>query len=147
MALSNLDKDVTTRLFQMIIAEDKITEEQIRNIKTDSATYSQLKLIHKQIENLKEEAKQILTEHVQTTQLNNIICNFKKVPGTLYYLYIKESYSYNTNNNKFTKVLSLVPPEYDSSGKLISHIYTQYLGSYFYDYDLKFKEVSNDLLC
>lgn len=142
MALSNLNKDVTTRLFQMIIAEDKITEEQIRNIKTDSSTYSQLKLIYKQIENLKEEAKQILTEHVQTTQLNNIICNFKKVPGTLYYLYIKES-----NNNMFTKILSLVPPEHDSSGKLISHIYTQYLGSYFYDYDLKFKEVSNDLLC
>ena len=144
MALSNLDKDVTTRLFQMIIAEDKITEEQIRNIKTDSCTYSQLKLIHKHIENLKEEAKQILTEHVQTTQLNNIICNFKKVPGTLYYLYIKEN---NNESNKFVKILSLVPPEYDSSRKLISHIYTQYLGSYFYDYDLKFKEVSDDLLC
>jgi hypothetical protein len=146
MALSNLDKDVTTRLFQMIIAEDKITEEQIRNIKTDSCTYSQLKLIYKQIENLKEEAKQILTEHVQTTQLNNIICNFKKVPGTLYYLYIKEN-NWINETNKFVKILSLVPPEYDSSGKLISHIYTQYLGSYFYDYDLKFKEVSNDLLC
>ena len=146
MALSNLDKDVTTRLFQMIIAEDKITEEQIRNIKTDSCTYSQIKLIYKQIENLKEEAKQILTEHVQTTQLNNIICNFKKVPGTLYYLYIKEN-NWINETNKFVKILSLVPPEYDSSGKLISHIYTQYLGSYFYDYDLKFKEVSNDLLC
>ena len=146
MALSNLDKDVTTRLFNMIITEDKITEEQIRNIKTDSATYSQLKLIHKQIENLKEEAKQILTEHVKTTELNNIICNFKKVPGTLYYLYIKEN-NWINESNKFVKILSLVPPEYDSSGKLISHIYTQYLGSYFYDYDLKFKEFSNDLLC
>lgn len=146
MALSNLDKDVTTRLFQMIVSEEKITEDKIRNIKTDSATYSQLKLIYRQIENLKEEAKQILTEHVNTTELNNIICNFKKVPGTLYYLYIKEN-NWINESNKFVKILSLVPPEYDSSGKLISHIYTKYLGSYFYDYDLKFKEVSNDLLC
>lgn len=59
---------------------------------------------------------------------------------------IKESNESN-ESNKFIKILSLVPPEYDSNRKLISHIYNKYLGCFFYDYDLKFKEVSNDLLC
>ena len=134
MSLSNLDNDTTTRLFKMIISNDNLTNEQLCKIKNDSSTYAQLNLINKQIESLKLEAINIIQNHVKTEEINNIICNFKKVPGTLYYLY--------SDNNKNTKIISLVPPEYDTNGNIVSSIYPTFLGKYFFDYDLKFKLVN-----
>ena len=131
MALSNLNKDTTTRLFKMITSEDKISEDKIKKIKNDSNTYSQLNLIYRQIENLKLEALNILENHNKTEEINNIICNFNKVPGTLYYLY---------SNDRDTKILSLVPPEYDQNN-ITNLIYDNFLGKFYYDYDMKFKEI------
>lgn len=135
MSLSNLDNDTTTRLFKMIVLNHNFSNEQLCKIKNDSSTYAQLNLINKQIESLKLEAINIIQNHTKTEEINNIICNFKKVPGTLYYLY-----SNNDNNNN--KIISLVPPEYDTNGNIVSSIYPNFLGKYFYDYDLKFKLVS-----
>ena len=53
MALSNMNKEVTTRLFQMIISNENFSTEQICKIKNDSSTFAQLNLINKQIESLK----------------------------------------------------------------------------------------------
>ena len=133
MSLSNLDNDTTTRLFKMIVSNDNFSNEQLCKIKNDSSTYAQLNLINKQIESLKLEAINIIQNHVKTEEINNIICNFKKVPGTLYYLY-------SDNNNN--KIISLVPPEYDTNGNIVSSIYPTFLGKYFFDYDLKFKLVN-----
>jgi hypothetical protein len=133
MALSNMNKEVTNRLFQMIISNENFSNEQICKIKNDSSTFAQLNLINKQIENLKIEAINIINNHVQTEEINNIICNFKKVPGTLYYLY---------SNNKNNKIISLVSPEFDTDGNIINTIYPNFLGKYFYDYDMKFKLVN-----
>ena len=133
MSLSNLDKGTTTRLFNMIVSNDNFSNEQLCKIKNDSSTYAQLNLINKQIENLKLEAINIIQNHVKTEEINNIICNFKKVTGTLYYLY-------SDNNNN--KIISLVPPEYDTNGNIVNSIYPKFLGKYFYDYDLKFKLIT-----
>ena len=135
MSLSNLNKDTTTRLFKMIISNDNFSDEQICKIKNDSSTYSQLNLINKQIENLKLEAINIIQNHIKTEEINNIICNFKKVPGTLYYLY-------SNNESHEDKILSLIGPEYDSNGNIQHTIYPFFIGKYFYDYDLKFKKVN-----
>ena len=133
MSLSNLDNDTTTRLFKMIISNDNFSNEQLCKLKNDSSTYAQLNLINKQIESLKLEAINIIQNHVKTEEINNIICNFKKVPGTLYYLY---------SDNKNNKIISLVSPEYDINGDIVSAIYPTFLGKYFYDYDLKFKHIN-----
>ena len=133
MALSNMNKEVTTRLFKMIISNENFSNEQICKIKNDSSTFAQLNLINKQIESLKMEAINIINNHVQTEEINNIICNFKKVPGTLYYLY---------SDNKNNKIISLVSPEFDTDGNIINTIYPNFLGKYFYDYDMKFKLVN-----
>lgn len=133
MALSNVNKEVTTRLFQMIISNENFSNEQICKIKNDSSTFAQLNLINKQIESLKMEAINIINNHVQTEEINNIICNFKKVPGTLYYLY---------SDNKNNKIISLVSPEFDTDDNIINTIYPNFLGKYFYDYDMKFKLVN-----
>lgn len=139
MALSNLNKDTTTRLFKMITSEDKISEDKIKKIKNDSNTYSQLNLIYRQIENLKLEALNILENHNKTEEINNIICNFNKVPGTLYYLYSNDSNDSNGSNG--IKILSLVPPEYDHDNNITNLIYDNFLGKFYYDYDMKFKEI------
>ena len=136
MSLSNLDNDTTTRLFKMIVSNDNFTNEQLCKLKNDSSTYAQLNLINKQIESLKLEAINIIQNHVKTEEINNIICNFKKVPGTLYYLYS------DNDNNKNTKIISLVSPEYDTNGDIVGTIYPNFLGKYFFDYDLKFKLVT-----
>ena len=136
MSLSNLDNDTTTRLFKMIVSNDNFSNEQLCKIKNDSSTYAQLNLINKQIESLKLEAINIIQNHVKTEEINNIICNFKKVPGTLYYLYS------DNDNNKNNKIISLVSPEYDTNGNIVSTIYPTFLGKYFFDYDLKFKLVN-----
>lgn len=133
MSLSNLDNNTTTRLFKMIISNDNFSNEQLCKLKNDSSTYAQLNLINKQIESLKLEAINIIQNHVKTEEINNIICNFKKVPGTLYYLY---------SDNKNNKIISLVSPEYDTNGDIVSAIYPTFLGKYFYDYDLKFKHIN-----
>ena len=109
MSLSNLDNNTTTRLFKMIISNDNFSNEQLCKLKNDSSTYAQLNLINKQIESLKLEAINIIQNHVKTEEINNIICNFKKVPGTLYYLY---------SDNKNNKIISLVSPEYDTNGDI-----------------------------
>ena len=133
MSLSNLDNDTKTRLFKMIVSNDNFSNEQLCKLKNDSSTYAQLNLINKQIENLKLEAINIIQNHVKTEEINNIICNFKKVPDTLYYLY---------TDNKNNKIISLVSPEYDTNGNIVSTIYPTFLGKYFYDYDLKFKQIN-----
>jgi hypothetical protein len=133
MSLSNLDNDTTTRLFKMIVSNENFSNEQLCKIKNDSSTYAQLNLINKQIESLKLEAINIIQNHVKTEEINNIICHFKKVPGTLYYLY---------SNNKNNKIISLVPPEYDTNGNIENAIYPTFLGNFFYDYDFKFKLVN-----
>ena len=55
MALSNLDKNNLTRLFQMININDNnsITQENINSIRSNYSTYSKLELIAKQIQLVK----------------------------------------------------------------------------------------------
>ena len=131
MSLSNLNKETTTNLLKMINLENLLNENIIKKIQQDSCTYAQLNLIYNQIENLKIQATKILENHIETNEISNIMCNFKKVPGTLYYLYL---------DNKDEKIISLVEPTYDSNNN-INIIYKMFLGKYLYDYDLSFKKI------
>lgn len=131
MALSNLNKETTTNLLKMINSENVLNENIIKKIQQDSCTYAQLNLIYNQIENLKIQATKILENHFETNEISNIMCNFKKVPGTLYYLYL---------DNKDKKIISLVEPTYNSDNN-INIIYKRFLGKYLYDYDLSFKKI------
>ena len=131
MALSNLDKNNLTRLFEMINVNDNnsLTQENINNIRSNYSTYSKLELIAKQIQFLKLEAENILQNHDLnndlTSDLSYLKYNFRKVPGTYYYVYE------NTNNEK---LLSLIGPnEWSNYYKFITKVY--------YDYDYQFYKV------
>ena len=126
MALSNLDKDNLTRLFQMINIDDYSNNQNaLANIRNDYSNYGKLELIAKQISFLQNEAVNIYNNHELNSEINNIHCNFKKVPGTYYYLYEK-------NNCKFLSLIS--NEEWASYDKFIYKVY--------YDYDCNFKTLN-----
>lgn len=125
MALSNLDKDNLTRLFQMINIDDYSNNQNaLANIRNDYSNYGKLELIAKQISFLQNEAVNIYNNHQINSEINSIKCNFKKVPGTFYYLYEK-------NNTKFLSLIS--NEEWSSYDKFISKVY--------YDFDCNFKAI------
>jgi len=127
MALSNLDKNNLTRLFEMININnnDSLTHENINNIRSNYSTYSKLELIAKQIEFLKLEAENILKNHDLNSDLTCLKYNFRKVPGTYYYVYL---------NNNDEKILSLIGPDEWNS-------YKQFITKVYYDYDYQFYKV------
>lgn len=127
MALTNVDKNTLTRLFDMINIKNNetINYNNLLNIRSNYATYSKLELIAKQIEFLKNEALNIINNHELNNDLTCLKCNFRKVPGTYYYVYENE-------NNE--KILSLIGPhEWSNYHKFITKVY--------YDYDYQFYKV------
>ena len=130
MALSNLDKDNLTRLFSMISTNNNLQENNLSSIRENYATYAKLEVILNQIENLKLQAKQIIDNHNNNIEINNIHCNFKKVPGTIYYLYEinGEKKLSLVSNNEFTAYI-------DSISNLTNN---KFLGKYLYNYDHQF---------
>ena len=129
MALSNIDKNTLTRLFEMVNIRnsDSTNHNNLLNIRSNYATYSKLELIAKQIDFLKNEALNIIDNHELNNDLSNIKCNFRKVPGTYYYVYL---------NEENQKILSLISPEewYNSFN---------FLEKVYYDYDFQFYKVTN----
>jgi len=125
MALSNLDKGNLTRLFQMINIDDySDNQNALANIKKDYSNFGKLELIAKQISYLQNQAVEIYNNHQLSTEINEISCNFKKTPGTTYYLYEK----------KDIKFLSLISNEEWNS-------YDKFICKVLYDYDHNFKRL------
>jgi len=127
MALSNINRDTLERLFEMVNIRNNESKEynDLTNIRSNYATYSKLEMIAKQIDFLKNEALNILSNHDLNSDLKEIKCNFRKVPGTYYYVY---------ENEKNEKNLSLIAPqEWNNYYKFIAKIY--------YDFDYQFYKV------
>lgn len=119
MALSNMNKDVITRLMQMIGTED----HRLDVIKGDHSAYAKLNLLASQMQMLQDQARCIIAESNTNARLQKICMTTKKVPGTTYHLY--------TQNSK--QVLSIVSPgEWD--------VYDEYHGAFLYDFDHIFKQ-------
>ena len=123
MALTNLDKDTTTRLFQMLSLND---DNSIEVIKQNYSSFSQLKIISEQINNLKIKAEEIIYNANLNNHIHTIEMSCKKVVGNYYYHYII--------NDK--EVLSIISPNEWS-------IYSTYLGKYLYDYDNLFYKIND----
>ena len=117
MALSNLDNDNITRLLDMINKNDKYYES-LMTIRNNYSSYSKLELICKQVDFLKNEALHVIENHNLNITIQNIPCNFKKVPEYYYYL--------NKKNNE--KLLSMISPDE-------GNIYDEFIMKLYYDYD------------
>ncbi len=115
MALSNLNNDVTTRLFKMLSIND---ESNLNNIKSNYSTFSKLTQIAEQINFLQNQAQNIIIDHNENDRLSKINCSIKKVPGTIYYHYLING----------SETLSIISPDEWST-------YDEFLGKYLYNYD------------
>ena len=118
MALTNLDKETTTRLFEMLSLND---DKNIEIVKNNYSGYGQLMLLAEQIANLQNKAKEIIKNISINDYLHSIEMTAKKVPGTIYYLY-------KTKNKEFLSIIS--PEEWNRSDEDL-----KFLGKYLYNYD------------
>ena len=125
MALTNIDKDHLNQLITIPNLEELDRHKVVTAIQNNSNNYSKLKVLFKQMENIKNEINEIVNESKQTDVLNEIKCNFKKKPGNTYYLYQKPG---------GTLFFSILSPEEWGENKNI------YKESYYYDYDLTFQK-------
>ena len=119
MALSNLNKETTTKLFEMLSLNDKNNLDIIKN---NYSGYGQLVLLAEQISNLQNKAKTIIENITINEHLHSLDMTCKKVVGNYYYHYLI--------NNK--EILSLISPkewnrEEDENFK--------FLGKYIYNFD------------
>ncbi len=118
MALTNLDKETTTRLFEMLSLNDDKNIEIVRN---NYSGYGQLIILAEQIANLQNKAKEIIKNISINDHLHNIEMTANKVPGTLYYLY-------KTKNKEFLSIISPEKWQRDDPDFI-------FLGKYLYNYD------------
>ena len=122
MALSNIDKDHLKQLITVPNLQELQNDKIVKAVQRNSNNYSKLKVLFKQMENIKKEIEEVIKESIETENLENIKCNFKKIPGKNYFLY------QNQKNELFFSMLS--PKEWDSNNLFINE--------YFYDYDHTF---------
>ena len=125
MSITNLSKDIVSSLFQPLILSELSESKTIDKIKSDSASYSKLKLLAQQAELLKMQIKEVIQDGILNNNLHDVDCGFKKVSGNTYYLYKKKEDKY------FFSLLS--PQDWNDSPPY------EYVASYLYDHDKCFR--------
>ena len=125
MSLSKIDKKHLNQLISIPNLNELENDKIVKAVQRNSNNYSKLKVLFKQLENIKREIEEVVKESVETENLEKIKCNFKKIPGKNYYLY------QNPDEEFFFSMLS--PKEWNSKNNFIDE--------YFYDYDHTFQKV------
>lgn len=93
-----------------------------------SATTGKLKQIHDQIKVLQQQALKCLEDAKRDQMLHQAACNVKKRPGSMYYLYEK-----NSDKKEPEQYFSIMSPE--DWGTSCPH---KFLGAYKLDYNMQF---------
>ena len=108
-----------------LILSELSESKTIDKIKSDSASYSKLKLLAQQAELLKMQIKEVIQDGILNNNLHDVDCGFKKVSGNTYYLYKKKEDEY------FFSLLSL--KDWNDSPPY------EHVASYLYDHDKCFR--------
>ena len=127
MSINNCSKNVLCHLFEPLVLTELKNEELLQKIKSDSVCYSKLKLLSQQIEIIKKQIHETVSEGLINTNLHKVECRFKKVCGNTYHLYKK-------NDNYFFSQLSLSDWNYNPP--------YQFIASYLYDFDHSYKHLN-----
>ena len=118
MALSNLNKETTTKLFEMLSLN---SNNDIEKIKNNYSGYGQLIILAEQINQLQDRAKMIIKNITINEHLHKIEMNCKKVVGNYYY-------HYKINNREILSIIS--PEEWNNCNSDLI-----FLGKYLYNFD------------
>lgn len=128
MTLSNISKEHLNQLINVPNMEELQQHKMIKAIQRNSNNYGKLKVLLKQMKNIQDEIQTLCLESIENDYLEDVDCNFKKIPGKTYYLYM------NPEGHKFFSLIA--PNEWSTKNR--------FLNSYFYDYDLTFQLVKNN---
>ena len=123
MSITNIPKNTLENLFEPLIVSTLQKDNLLDKIKSNSATFSKLKLLVKQAELLKEQIKDVINEGVLKQNLLEVKCNFQK-SGQTYYLY-----------KKMKLIIFLSSPSLAWKSTYI------FINAYYYDYDKSFQMV------
>jgi hypothetical protein len=124
MALSNIYDQHLQSLMQDLSISEIQNHNLVEKIQEDHSSYAQLKLIEKQMNMLKLEAKNIIETSLFNKNLHHIKCGCKKYPGNYYYLYLDQDYYFSI----------IAPDQWEFNG--------QFMGKYYYDFDHSFSLVN-----
>ena len=78
MSLSKIDKNHLNQLITIPNLQELQNDKIVKAIQRNSNNYSKLKVLFKQMENIKKEIEEIVKESIETENLEKINCNFKK---------------------------------------------------------------------
>ena len=126
MSITNIDRNHLNQIIEIPNLNELNKDKIVKSVQKNSNNYAKIKVLFKQMENIKKEIEEIINESLETDYLNNIKCNFKKVPGSYYYLYQK------SDGQLFFSILS--PNEWNTKNIFIN--------KYFYDYDLSLIKIN-----
>ena len=125
MSITRIDKEHLNSIIEVPNLKDLEKSKILEAVQRNSNNYSKLKILFKQMENIKNEINTVVNESIEAEYLQSVDCKFKKIPGKNYFLYKKN------NNDLFFSMLS--PKEWSSPH--------EYIGEYFYDFDLTFQKL------
>jgi len=78
---------------------------------TRATAGSKLSVIAEQVRFLQQQAQAVLEEASLNKELHHIACNFKKVPGKIYYVYLREGENLQGVSVDGGKYMSMISPE------------------------------------
>ena len=125
MALTNIDKEHLSKLITIPNLENLEKDKIVKSVQRNSNNYAKLKVLFKQLENIKREIDEVINESVESQNLDMVKFNFKKIPGNSYFLYQKPE------KELFFSMLN--PKEWKTKNI--------FMGEYYYDYDLSFNKI------
>jgi hypothetical protein len=125
MALTNIDKEHLNKLITIPNLENLEKDKIVKSVQRNSNNYAKLKVLFKQMENIKKEIEEVINESIESQNLDSVKCNFKKIPGNSYFLYQEPE------KELFFSILN--PKEWKTKNI--------FMGEYYYDYDLSFNKI------
>ena len=125
MSLTNIDKNHLNQLITIPNLENLEKNKIIQAVQRNSNNYGKLKILLRQMESLKKEIEEVINESIKSQNLDQIKCNFKKIPGKTYFLYQEPE------KDLFFSMLN--PKEWTTKNI--------FMGEYYYDYDFSFNKV------
>ena len=75
---------------------------------TRACAGSKLSVIAEQVRFLQEQARKVLEEAQRDAEINHMACNFKRIPGKVYYIYRRKTSKAGLEGQKY---MSMISPE------------------------------------
>lgn len=127
MSITNISSEHLNNLMIDLNLNELSKQKIVDSVQRNSNNYGKLKTLFKQLEFIKKEIEGIVLESIESNELDNVSCRFKRIPGNTYYLYRKK------DGDLF---FSMLEPEIWDWGK--NNIF---IGNYLFDYDLTWNKV------